>query len=564
MGADEAGTLHRLRALRQESIEPLVTEHHGRVVKWMGDGVLVEFSSVVDALSCALAWQSAVAAKQVTGEVSDRIVFRIGINVGDVIVEDDDIYGDGVNIAARLEGLAHPGGICVSEDAYRQSKGKLSAAFEDMGDHQLKNVVEPVRVYRVVKALQITSPAATQATPLPLPDKPSIAVLAFTNMSGDTAQEHFSDGIADDIITELSRFQDLFVIARKSSFAFRDQAQNVQSIAAALGVRYLLEGGVRTVGKRIRINAQLIEAETGHHLWAERYDRNLEDVFALQDEISRKVASTVVGRLRISAQDGAKGKRAQNLQAYDYLLQGRSIVGDTEENNERAKRAYQKAIELDPACARAYMGLAQHYIIDEFNKWGKPPEQSRALCLECTEKAASLDKFDSEVQWRIGFVYTHRGEFDEAKLYLDRALELNPNDADALSVMGVYLTALGKGDEAVDCCKRAIRLNPFGPAYYLWNLANACYCARRYDEALVPVKEYLSRFPKFARPRHVLAAALAQLGRLDEAKKVTKIILAAEPDISLGRIAENGTLFWKRPEEQEHWLEGLRLAGIPE
>lgn len=564
MGADEAGALHRLRSLRQETIELLIAEHHGRVVKWMGDGVLVVFSSVVDALTCALAWQSAVAAQEATAEASARMEFRIGINVGDVIVEDGDIHGDGVNIAARLEGLAQPGGICVSEDAYRQSKGKLSAVFEDMGNQQLKNVAEPVRVYRVVRAMQTATPAGARAAPLPLPDRPSIAVLPFTNMSDDAGQEYFSDGITDDIITELSRFQDLFVIARHSSFAFRDQAKNVQDVAATLGVRYLLEGGVRTAGKRIRINAQLIEAENGHHLWAERYDRDLEDVFELQDEISRKVASTVVGRLRIMAQEGAKRKRAENLLAYDYLLLGRSIVGDTEENNERAKRAYKKAIELDPACARAYMGLAQHYIIDEFNNWGQPPEDSRALCLECTEQAASLDKFDSEVQWRIGYVYTCRGKFDEAKLYLDRALELNPNDADALTVTGVYLTAVGEGDEAVACCERAIRLNPFGPGYYLWNLATACYCARRYDEAVAPLREYLSRFPKFVRPRRVLAATLAQLGRLDEAKKVTEAILAAEPDISLSRIRENDTLVWKRREDQEHWLEGLRLASIPE
>jgi tetratricopeptide (TPR) repeat protein len=251
------------------------------------------------------------------------------------------------------------------------------------------------------------------------------------------------------------------------------------------------------------------------------------------------------------------------MRAYDYLLQGRSIVGDTEENNLRAKRAYEKAIELDPTCARAFMGMSQHYIIDEFSNWAAPPERSRELALECAVKAAALDRFDSEVQWRVGYVYTCRGDFEEAKVYLDRALELNPNDADALTVMGVYLTGVGKADEAVNFCERAMRLNPFCPGYYLWNLATANYCARKYEDALVPMKEYVSRYPKFIRPRRVLAAAYAQLGRIDEAQNETKIILAAEPNTSLKRIGENDTLVWKKLSDREHFIEGLRLAGFP-
>ena len=562
MGADEAGTLRRLTDLRRAFIEPLIDQHHGRIVKLMGDGLLIEFASVVDAVACALAWQNGVAERE-TGTDDDRpIRFRIGINLGDVIVEDGDIHGDGVNIAARLEALAAPGRVCISEDAYRQAKGKVDADFEDLGKQQLKNVTDPIRIYQTAADLE-SQPSSTGFASGPSPtDKPSIAVLPFTNMSADTQQDYFSDGVTDDIITALSRFEDFLVIARNSSFYYRGKTEKVQRIAQDLGVRYVLEGGLRFAGKRIRINAQLIDANSGHHIWADRFDRESEDVFAVQDEISQKVASTVAGRLRVTAQERARHKPATNLQAYDYLLRARSIVGDTEENNARAKQAYQKAIELDPTCARAYMGLSQHYIIDEFSNWGQPPERSAELALECVEKAVALDKFDCEVQWRAGFVFTCRGDFEDARIYLDRALELNPNDADALTVMGVYLTAVGEPDKAVDYCERAIKLNPFGPGYYLWNLATAYYSARRYEDVLVPVKEYVSRFPKFIRPRRVLAAAYARLGRLEEARKETEVILAAEPSTSLKTIRKDATLVWKRPEDREHWIEGLELAGF--
>ena len=563
--ADEEGTIAALKSLRANLIDPKIAAHHGRIVKLMGDGMLAEFPSVVDAVRAAVETQQAVAEHNSALPEDKRIEFRVGINLGDVVIDGDDIHGDGVNIAARLEGMAEPGGICISGMVYEAVRDRIDIPFEDLGEQEVKNIDRPVRVWRwTADAGLVASISAKTDEPLSLPDKPSIAVLPFTNMSSDPEQEYFSDGVADDIITELSKFDDLFVIARNSSFSFRGKADKVQKIAAELGVRYVLEGGVRTAGKRIRINVQLIEAESGHHLWAERYNRDLEDVFALQDEISQKVASTVVGRLRVTAQERARRKPPENLQAYDYLLRGRSIVGDTEENNLRAKRAYEKAIELDPACARAYMGLSQHHNIDEFSNWGESPERSRELSLECAVKAASLDKFDSEVQWRIGFVYTSRGEFEEAKIYLDRALELNSNDADALTVMGVYLTAVGEANEAVDFCERAIRLNPFCPRYYLWNLATAFYCARRYDDVLAPIKDYVTRYPKFMKPRRVLAAAYAQLGRIEEAKNETEIILGAEPDLSLKSIRETDTLVWKKLGDLEHWLEGLRLAGVPE
>ena len=326
MGADEPGTLLRLTDLRRDFLEPLIDEHRGRVVKLMGDGLLVEFASVVDAVTCALAWQDGVLEKEATAEEDKRLRFRIGINLGDVIVEGDDIHGDGVNIAARLERLAEPGGICLSDDAYRQARGKVEAEFDDMGEQRLKNVAEMVRVHRIVGDSPGTSGAKSAREPLALPDKPSIAVLPFANMSHDPEQEYFSDGVTEDIITELSRFRELFVIARNSSFSYRGKAVKVQDIAADLGVQYVLEGSVRAAGDRIRIAAQLIDAETGHHFWSERYHREITDLFSLQDEIAQTVAGTVAGRLKLTAEDGAARKPIENLEAYDYALLGRASV----------------------------------------------------------------------------------------------------------------------------------------------------------------------------------------------------------------------------------------------
>lgn len=562
VASDEAGTVRRLRALREEVIEPLIATRRGRVVKLLGDGLLVEFASIVDAVDCAVAWQRKLSEFDWRG--APPLVFRIGVNLGDVIAEGGDLLGDGVNIAARLEPLAEPGGICVSEDAYRHARGKIDSAFVDLGPKALKNVPEPVRVFRVSMGSDDAHASPTEPNALDAPAKPSIAVLPFANMSSDEDQEYFADGVTDDIITNLCQFHDLFVIARNSSFTYKGRAVRVRQAAEELGVKYVLEGGVRAAGQRIRINAQLIDAENEHHIWAERYDGDLADVFDLQDEISQQVAAAVVGRLRLSAQTGVRRKTPGSLQAYDYLLQGRGIVGDTRENNERAKQAYAKAIDLDPDCARAYSGLSQHHVIDEFSGWGESVERSRELALQYAVKAAELDPYDSEVQWRAGYVFTCRGEFEEAKRHLDQALELNSNDADALTVMGMYLTAVGEGERAVDLCNQAIRLNPFCPGYYIWNLGTACYCARRYGDAAEAMKKYLVRFPKFVRARRVLAASYARLGRLEEAEREIAQVAAADPTFSLARLAESDTLLWKNPEDEAHWLEGLRLAGAPE
>ena len=561
MGADEAGTLRHLTGLRREILEPLINEHHGRVVKLMGDGLLVEFASVVDAVACALAWQDGVAESEAAVDKEKRLKFRIGINLGDVIVEGDDIHGDGVNIAARLEGLAEPGGICISGDAYRQAKGKVEAQFEDMGEQTLKHVAEPVRVYRIAGDNSGASGAEPAREPLALPDKPSIAVLPFDNLSGDPEQEYFSDGVTEDIITELSRFRELFVIARNSSFSYKGKAVKVQNIATDLGIRYVLEGSVRAAGDRIRITTQLIDAETGHHIWSERYNREIADLFDLQDEIAQTVAGTVAGRLRLTAEDRAERKPIENLEAYDYVLRGQSIIANTKENNIRARRAYEKAIEFDPNFTRAYVGLALSYIIEGFNQWWDPSDHPLEHALEYATKAISLDNTDSKAQLMLGHVYEERGEYQEAKVHLERALELNPNDADGFAYMAVYLESIGKPGEAIECYLKAMRLNPYYPAWYLWKLGTAYFSTKQYEMALAPLREALDRNPKMKRARLNLAASYSQLDRIEEAQEQVKKLLADHTDVS---VKTESQLEHVSDENLDLWLEALRKAGLPE
>ena len=561
MGDDEAGTLRRLTALRQQVLEPIIAEHSGRIVKLMGDGILVEFASVVNAVACALDWQEGVDRHEAEGDDATRFRFRIGINLGDVIVEGDDLYGDGVNIASRLEGHALPGGICLSSDAYRQAKGKVQAEFEDLGKHKLKNVAEPMQIYCIAGDNARTIGASPAKPSLPLPDKPSIAVLPLVNVSGDKEQEYFSDGVTDDIIAELSRFQELFVIARSSSFSYKGKATKIQDIAADLGVRYVLDGSVRAVGDSIRITAQLIDAETGHHIWSERYNREIADLFALQDEIAQTVAATVAGRLRIAAEDKVARKPIQNLVAYDFALRGQSINADTKEDNIRARKAYEKAIELDPACTKAYVGLALSYVIGWFSSWWDPADRPLDRALEYAAKAVSLENTDSKAQMMLGHVHMNRREFEDAEVHLRRALELNSNDAEAFAYMGIHLDATGRPDEAIDCYHKAMRLNPYYPAWYLWKLGDAYYATSRYKEALTPLKEAVSRNPKLKRARLGLAASYAQLDRIEEARKEMAELLTHHPDAS---IKQEGLWEFASADVEERRLEGLRKAGLPE
>lgn len=560
MGEDETGTLERLKALRKELVQPKITEHGGRIVKLMGDGLLAEFPSVVEAVQCAIKIQQQMTARETDALGDQRIRLRIGVNLGDIMVEGSDIYGDGVNVAARLEGLAEPGGVCVSGAAFDAVEGKISLAIEDMGLQKVKNIAKPVRVYRVTEGEGSGNIVIQTQDALTLPDQPSIAVLPFDNMSGDPEQEYFSDGITEDIITELSRFRELFVIARNSSFSFRNKSVKVQQVAADLGVRYVLEGSVRAARDQIRVTAQLIDAETGHHIWSERYNREITDLFAVQDEIVQTVAATVAGRLQLTAEDRAVRKPIGSLEAYDYALRAQSIIAHTMEDNLRARRAYEKAIELDPNLTRAYSGLALSYVIEWFNHWGSS-DTPLEHALEYAAKAISLDNTDSKAQMNLGNIYLSRLQNEDAKVHLERALELNPNDADGYAFMAIFLQQTYKYREAFDSYRKAIRLNPYYPAWYVWKLGTAYYEARQYENALLPLKEAINRNPKFKRAHLALAATYAQLDRIEEADRQVKELLADHPDASLQQESR-----WETEDVEliEHWLDGLRKAGLPE
>jgi TolB-like protein len=427
MGEDEKGTLERLKSLRKELVQPKITERKGRIVKLMGDGLLAEFPSVVEAVKCAVDIQQDMAGREVGLSEERRIVLRIGVNLGDIIVEGSDIYGDGVNVAARLEGLATPGGICISGKVYEEVKNKLPTAFEDLGEQEVKNIREPVRVYRWTDAVADPMPGMAGAEgALPLPDKPSIAVLPFTNMSGDPEQEYFSDGITEDIITELSRFPELFVIARNSTFIFKGKAVDIKGAAEKLGVRYLVEGSVRKAGNRVRITAQLIDASVGGHVWADRYDRELEDIFEVQDDVVRAIVAVLPGRIADANIEQSRRKPTENLSALDCLMRGNYFAPRRGDGHDRAIAAYQKAIELDPNCAAAYAGIA----FTEVKKiWDLSTSDDDPInrAYDNARKALAIDDNDYRSHGVMGLIYFERGEHALGRQHLERALFLNPN-----------------------------------------------------------------------------------------------------------------------------------------
>ena len=432
--ADESGTLAALKSYRQDLIEPEISEHHGRIVKLMGDGILAEFASALDAVKCAVSIQRTLAHLNAENEPAEGLRFRIGINVGDVVVEDDDLYGDGVNVAARLETLAEPGGICVSDDLFRQVRGKIDLEFEDLGEQHLKNIQTPVRVFRVQLDKYQAVGTASSPGEAPSQDRPSIVVLPFHNRSGDPEQEYFSDGITEDIITELSRFKELFVIARNSAFHFKGQPLKIREIGRDLGVQYVVEGSVRKLGTRVRISAQLLEARTESHLWAERYDRDLADIFALQDEVVEAIAAAVPGRIEAVATEMARRKPTRSLTAYDNLLRGQWAWWHG--GHKGALELYQKAVSLDPGYARALARLAilhSYSIFDQQTVTGEVADRARELI----ESALRIDDEDASVLAIASSVYSHIGEHDLTLTYSDRALALNQGNAEIIYRCGI-------------------------------------------------------------------------------------------------------------------------------
>ena len=550
---DEARTLAAMRSLRTEVLDPLLADHRGRVVKLMGDGLLVEFGSAVEAVACAVAIQRGVAHHQSEIAPDVRIVFRIGINVGDVVVEGDDLLGDGINIAARLEAMAEPGGMCVSDAVQKQLPGKTDIVLEDIGEQTLKNIAQPVRVWRW--AIGPTGPA--EGKPLALPERPSIAVLPFDNLSGQPEETYFSDGITEDIITGLARFRSLFVIARNSSFSFRGKAVTLVEIGRQLGVAYLLEGSVRRGGERVRITAQLIEAATGAHIWADRYDRNSADVFEVQDEVATTIVSTLVGRIEDAKIRQSMRKPTQSLAAYDYLLRG--IVqfrGYADEDNSRACAFFEEALAYDPsfALAHSYLALARIAL----HGYRAAPTDVKAASSAMARRGVELDPQEGGCHRILGHLLLYLSEYDLAEHHVRRAIGLNPNDADGAATMSEVLIRRGHPTDGLVWIEKAMRLNPFHPPWYYAVQATALYSLRRFSEAAQAIK----RMPDEGRWSSRLAACYGQLGQIEEAKTEVAAILKAKPDYSIQEFMDRVVLL-ERPEDRELLREGLVKAGLP-
>ena len=550
MGEDEAGTLAALKAVRTELIEPLIAAHRGRVVKLMGDGLLAEFQSAVEAVDCAIAWQR--------GQSQDEtpLRFRIGVNLGDIVIDDGDIYGDGVNVAARLEGLADPDGIALSQVVHDQVNGKVDARFEDTGEQTLKNIAKPIRVYRV----RLDGPAAGAGFETTAParaDTPSIAVLPFTNMSGDPEQLYFSDGITEDIITELSRFTAIEVVARNSTFVYRDQAVDVGEVGRKLGARYLLEGSLRKAGNRIRLTAQLIDVQSGKHVWAERYDRELDDIFALQDELVHAIVSALAGRLSDADVKRSLMKPPDSLAAYDCYLRALDLDRkfDPESSLEGLEFA-KKAIELDPNFARAHALLAVSTVtIGWFQIDSSQAHEDEILRIAKT--AVSLDPQDSFCHWALGLVYIRRSELDLARDALERALSLNPHDATVWTDYAWYHVCVGEPERALQLLDEREAVDPIPPNWHWEIRGEALYCLGRYAEAVASY-ERLPELPFWV--HRTLAACRGQLGNTDKARSHWAQLLAAVPDSKADR--DFSSIYSKEPAVIEHWYEGLQKVGL--
>jgi TolB-like protein/class 3 adenylate cyclase len=564
MGADEEGTLERLKALRRELLDPRIAEHHGGIVKTTGDGLLIEFASVVDAVRCAVAVQQAMP-KRNTGVAADsRIELRIGINLGDVIVEGDDLYGDGVNIAARIETLADAGGVFVSNTVHDHVRDRLPFVFEDLGEQQVKNIARPVRVYRVRDDTAAKAPS--QPTPtLPLPDKPSIAVLPFANMSGDPEQEYFADGMVEEIITALSRIRWLFVIARNSSFTYKRQAVDVKQAGRELGVRYVLEGSVRKAAGRVRITAQLIDATSGAHLWADRFDGSLDDVFDLQDRVASSVAGVIEPALRKAEIQRASRKPTASLDAYDLYLRALARSEEEEAGLREAVALLKAALAIDPFYAIAAARIAYCRIFLRSHGF-RVSEEEMAEPGQLATQAVRLGNDDPEAlgmgaHGAIYFSHTHA----VAESASDRAVALNPNSAWAWVARGWVLILGNRPEPAVEAFERAMRLSPFDPQtyYFAGGLAFAYLYMRRFKEAAEWAERSLDREPRFTPLLRVKLVACAQLGRIEEAEQCRQQVDKLQPGLTIARIKDFPGMTVS-PEIRNLFAEGFRKAGVPE
>lgn len=543
MEADEVATLANLRELRSGVIEPAVMRHNGRIFKIVGDGFLIEFGSAVDAVEAALEMQRANTTVEASGD--RQLLLRVGVNLGDVIDDGPDVLGDGVNVAARLETQAAPGGICISAGVHGEIVGKIGDRFFDAGERYLKNLTRPVHVWHWPDALPSI---------LPLPDRPSIAVLPFTNMSGDEADAPFVDGLTEDLITDLSRTAGLFVIARNSVYGYKGKPVNVKLVAQELGVRYVLEGSARRAMGRVRINAQLIDALAGGHLWAERFDRTVEDVFELQDEVNAKIVEALVGRLTIPT----PRNRPKNFEAYDLCVRARLLTEESPQTEREAYMLLQRAVKLEPSYAEA-LGLLAYNRWLAWTHFGEPEDPNRKMATTSAQKAVELDPNDAGCRYVLGTILAYERRWEESEAAFAKALELDPNHADTWAAISDISVLDGRVADGLAQIEKALRLNPRPACWYLCHLGQAQYAARDYEAASATLRRedtYRTNSRKF------LAATLAQLGHSEEARREAELFLIAHPHFTIGHWLSSQPL--RDASVRDHFVDGFRKAGLPE
>lgn len=559
MHSDEALTLERLRRLRSELLDPKLAEYSGRLVKSTGDGMIAEFHSAVDAVQYAVDVQRAIRDSNALSETPGYLMLRIGINVGDVVVEGDDLFGDGVNVAARIEGIAQDGGICISGTVHDQVKDKLNLVFEDRGLRSVKNIIEPVRTY----SIRIDGePGARGLPPVAPTESASIAVLPFDNMSGDAEQDYFSDGITEDIITDLSKISSLLVIARNSSFTYKGRAVDVKQVARELGVRHILEGSVRRAGNRVRVTAQLIDGATGGHVWAERYDRVLEDIFAIQDEITMTIVNELKVHLKLAEKDRLTQRHQPNIEAYDLTLRGRELIfSATRERQEESVKLFERAIALDPNLTFPRSGLAFAHIMAYVNNWTADPQATLELAHRTAEKAVELGPDDALAHRALAVTLLWERRMEEACAVLAKAAELAPSDAETHVTRGNMLVYMHEPDLAIESMEKAMRLNPRYPDMWLYFLAHAHFMKGEYEKAEPLLRERIAKSPNTDIARVLLASTLGHLGEKVEAQRLWKEVFVVNPDYSLEH--RSRILPYKDPADWERVLEGLAKADLP-
>jgi adenylate cyclase len=564
MAADEAGTLAALKRHRESVFDPAVAAHNGRVVKLIGDGTIVEFASVIDAVNCALSVQRPAAPTPDGAAAQPAIVLRIGINLGDVIIEGDDIYGDGVNIAARLEPLAEPGGICISSIVNESIGNRIDVRFQDGGEMTVKNIDRPIRVWRWHPTTTTVPSPPIVPSRKPNGAGPSIAVLPFTNMSGDPEQEYFSDGISEDIITDLSKIAGLIVIARNSSFTYKGRSVDVREVGRELGVRSVLEGSIRRAGQRVRITAQLIDATSGSHLWAERYDRDLTDIFAVQDEVTQQI----VGALKVTLSPAEKARLVEkkeepsNIAAYDCVLRGREIMLSKEKNRETFEEAvtyFKKALELDANYSQAYASLGFAHMFDYQNRWSDDPDGSFKLAKEYAQKAIDNDPNEPMAHAVAALTAIFAKDFARAQAEVDRTLDLNPSSAMAHNLLGTIRSYSGRPLEAIPAIEQAMRLDPAFRPQFLHFIGIAYLLAGKYETAAAMLRQRISLVPNTDFSRAVLAATLGHLGEIEEARRVWGELMKINPKFSFQAYLGRQPM---RPEDAERVAAGVAKAGL--